>query len=593
MRGFLCVLRRRGLLAAGISILFLLVTAASAVGANASGTDVLVTTGSLAGPFSQNKQNEPAIAVDPVDPQILAAGANEEVDMEACAAGDPTTCPFTPGVGVSGVYFSTNGGTTPWTQPSYTGWTARDCLGPAPCQPHVGRIGTLPNYYENGLVSDGDPALAFGPRRGANGRFSYANGVRLYYGNLTSNFSAQRSEQAFSGSEAIAVSHTDNLTGAIAGSNSAWSNPVIVSRQNAALFSDKDGLWADNASSSPFFGNVYVCNVAFRGRGKGGKAAPEPVMFTRSTDGGTTFSGQRQLSAATNNGQTGGRQGCAVRTDSRGRVYVFWSGTDIHTRSEAMLLTTSDDGGVTFTQPRVIAQVTPVGIFDPVQGDISFDGVAGARTNAFPSVDIANGAPTGSDATNEIVLTWSNGPTPTDTSPGPNERARIAYSTDRAATFHDGGSASPSTDRPDFPAIAISPDGKDLWITYTDFLQPFQSTTSTPRLAEGVVRHAPVSAGGAPGAWTDVNRGASGDARGSSANSLTSEFIGDYSYAAAARDVGFAVWNDVRGAGDCPAIDAYRQKLVDGQSASPPNVEEACPTNFGNSDIYGGAYPTP
>jgi hypothetical protein len=600
----------KGLSASAVAFVSMIVLVATA-GATPYGGDTRVTIGSPSTPFPQNKQNEPAVAVNPAVPTIAAAGANDEIDLEACNNRNDKTCPFTVGVGVSGIYFSDDSGSS-WSQPTYTGLTTRDCLGvvgtdPANpldnCDPHVGPIGTLPRYFENNLVSDGDPAVGFGPLRGSNGTFSWSNGWRLYYANLTYSIGPS----GLKGFEGIGVSRldSDKYVQAKAGVSTAWHDPVIVSKQNSALFSDHEMIAVDDASSSPLFGNVYVCDAAFRGTAEAigkGNAAPEPIVLNYSSDGGDTWR-STQLSQSVNNNVISGRQDCAVNTDSKGNVYVFWDGTDPLTRTLAIFMSVSSDGGKHFTRPpTIVTHIDQTGLRDPASGDLTFDGVAGARDGTFPTVDIANGAPTGAGATDQILLAWSNGPTPSGTAPGPNEQVRVMWSRNGGGSWTTAAVASPPTDRPDFAAIAISPDGTDAYLTYDNYLQPWQSTTATPRLFQGVVRHADVNpTTGALGAWTDIHRAPTGDARGSSANALIDEFLGDYNYAFATNDFVVATWNDARNAADCTAIDAYRQDIVNGTAVGDatdptrPAPEQDCPATFGNSDIFGGSYadPTP
>ena len=558
------------------------------------GGDREVTVGSNDLFFSRNKQNEPAVAMDASRPNILAAGANDNIDMELCNAGDPTTCPFTPNVGGSGIMFSLDSGDT-WVQPTYTGLTARHCVGPAECTPMVGPIGTLPWYFENGIVSDGDPALTFGPRPGPNG-FSWANGSRLYYANLSANLTADLGEPGFKGFEAIAVSRTDDVVGAAAGNKAAWMPPVIVSKQSSATFADKEQIWADNAASSTFFGNVYVCYASFTGSG----AAPMVVAVSR--DGGSTWT-TRHVSPAHNvSPRQWGQSGCTIRTDSTGVVYVFWEEFQSPFRFlppvGTHVLAKSFDGGRSWTRPMDLYQVTdPCFFIDPVIFRCVMDGIAGARSDlaAAPSVDIANGAPTGVDATNLIVNTWADG--------------RDGLNNEDVMFSHSSGGGLPGTwsaprrisdagDRGYYAAPALSPDGTDAYVVYNAFTTPFRNDTTSPRSLVGVVKHANATAAGVPGAFTTLHRGAPGDPRGSSQNDLTAEFLGDYVYAAASRTYAAAVWNDARFAADCPAIDAWRMSLrtettADDVPRPAPNV--VCPPTFGNTDIFGwsGADPTP
>jgi hypothetical protein len=534
--------------------------------AHAVSAESKVSVGSPPTPYLPNGVNEPALAMDANHPSVLAAGSNDLVDNSPCKG---SNCDLTPDIGISGIYFSFDSGGT-WTQPTYTGLTAQNGT------THVGPIHTLPNYFEHGMSSHGDPALAFGPKPGPGG-FSWANGSRLYYANLAFPITGRT---PFTGASAAAVSRTDNVQSAAAGDQSAWMDPVIVTRQSSALLSDKEDIWADNAASSRFFGNVYVCNTAFRSAG----GPPEPIMLSASSDGGSTWR-QRQLTSAVSNAQSGGRQGCAVRTDRSGVVYVVWEGTAAG--QSVFYLARSFDGGSNFEKPRPVASVHDVGVFDPVSGRIVFDGLAGTRTDSFPSLSIANGAPTGSDGTDTLVLTWPDGALN-------HEQALVQTSADHGATWSTPVNAAEAGDRPDNPAVAISPNGTDLYLVYNGYLDPFRTTTADPRRMQGVARHADVGAGGAVGAFTTLHRGPVGDARGST-RTLNRELIYDYQFAAATRSYGAVVWIDARDATVCPAVNAYRQSLIDGSPITPPSPLTDCPPDFGNLDIFSGSYldPTP
>ena len=229
-------------------------------------------------------------------------------------------------------------------------------------------------------------------------------------------------------------------------------------------------------------------------------------------------------------------------------------------------------------------------IFDPVQGRPEIDGITGARSDLAPapSVDIANGAPTGADATDRMVMSYVSGGIDAP-------HVYFSESTDHGASWATPRSIETGGDRGFYTAPSISPNGSDVYVVYNAFTTPYRTNTTDPRTLLGVLLHADTGTG-ATGAFSELHRGDPGDARGASANSVVAEFLGDYVYAVATRTYGAAVWNDARNAAYCSAVDAWRISLEPGNTPlTKPAPEQDCPAAFGNSDIYGGAYsdPTP
>jgi hypothetical protein len=544
----------------------------------------------------RNDSNEPAVAMDAHQPNVLVAGTNDLIDFQPCpqslALSRARCTDFSAPVGISGIYFSFDAGQS-WIQPTYTGWTARDCAPTTPCPGHFGPIGTLPWYYESGLISFGDPAVAIGPRP-VNGRFSWSNGSRVYYANLTSFINRTPGQP---NANPVAVSRLDNPTPSRIADKSNWARPVLaIQRGGTFTLEDKEQIWADNAESSPFFGNVYICNAEFRAVTPNGFGEPVPVKVATSSDGGDTWT-EQQVTPSQGGGASfllhGFMSGCSIRTDSQGVVYLFLHQRFFNTLPEAAnhVLLKSFDGGKHWTQPQLILSTVDTCFHvDAIIGRCVEDGYAGARVDlsAAPSVDIANGAPSGSDATNLIVDSWVDG------ADGLNqEKARLMWSSNGGNTWSDPVAVSNAGDRPMYSATALAPDGSRVYVMYEGVTSPWRGGDMfSPRPYHGVLRAADVGVGG-PTGWADVYNEPRGDLRASYPHDLYAERVGDYVYAAASRTYGVGVWTTARNAAVCNAVQQWRSdSFAAGQRLLPaPWPLADCPATFGNTDTWSATGP--
>src|SRR5713226_1543000 len=294
------------------------------------------------GPFPTNKQNEPSLAQNPTSAMNLISGSNDEIKEPPCTNTTPSSCPFVSGVQSSGFYASFNGGTT---------WSCQGLI-------------DLSAFHE---YSFGDPSQAFDSKGNA------------YYGTLAFP-SPPTTEELATGLQAdfFIAKSTDG--------GCHYTSAAKVSGASPAIFDDKDAITADSNPSSPFHDNVYASWTKFTTGG-------DQILFTRSIDGGATFSNPLPISPGYNNNVVGGRQGSAVKVGPDGTVYVVW--LDSVNKQAVERLSISHDGGATFPAQNITVATVTDDFVSPLPGS-SFR----QDSRTFPSLAIApNGA---------LHVAWSN-----------------------------------------------------------------------------------------------------------------------------------------------------------------------------------------
>jgi len=293
-------------------------------------------------------QNEPAIAVDPGNPNRIVVGMNDYVTRtwSCMIAGTPCSAL---GDGYSGTYFSNDGGLTWCCTP-----TDSDHLGTM--IPGVERL--TGGIYDAG----GDPSVAFD------------SAGHVFYAGLGFDRTAPPNT--------VAVNKgTFDSEGML-----SWGAPTFINPTTSpSTLNDKEWIGVDSHVGSPFQDRVYVSWTRFLFNPINGRYVQSPIAFVHSSDGGATFSDPQLVVS-----NVLYDQGSRVVVGPDGTVYVFWEGSTRHATFNSIYMVASTDGGVSFSSPVAVAPA--VDIIPP------FNAVF--RVNSFPAADIA---PDGT-----LYVSWSS-----------------------------------------------------------------------------------------------------------------------------------------------------------------------------------------
>lgn len=489
-------------------------------------------------PFPENKQNEPAITRDPLTGTLIA-GANDELEEPPCRGTTvplASPCPFMAGVPISFFYRSTDNGQT---------WSG----------------GPLPGFDAIGRTSGGDPSLDFGPRRCADGSFSYACGSVIYYASLGDPFPEH-------GGEVATVSRSFDA-------GATWSDPVLAtSTDQPGKFVDHEWVAVDHTAGSPNFGRVYLFWALFCNNCAGNGNVK--LFLAHSDDEARTWSPAVQVSATNNNTPQGFRETGEMAVSSDGTVEAFWTeNADATNFPSLQVVAVSKDGGQSFTSPIVIAEVhdyplrgTPFDVVD------LFNRVPGmsARVDCFPH-------PAADPSSTKVYVVWCD-------FDGVQGVVKGAVSADGLSWTELGTIAQVAGRNAFFPQASVAPSGLVALV--------FDALTQPPAddlFQTGVQVYDAYYAQLAPGAtaFTSPRRvsAQSSNPDASSYNNLQEQFIGDYIGIVAGPTSAVAVWTDARNAAACTAVNDYRSAVYAGsKTAVAPNPDAACAPGFGNTDTF-------